>query len=63
MDLIRGVALINSGETAQCMVRERKRGRQENNADVSVHSGKVPLRGQRQKSTEKTAKDVELSQM
>lgn len=49
MDPIRGVALINSTVWG-------KRVRQENNTDVSVHSGKVPLRRQRQKR-----ENVELS--
>lgn len=57
MDLIRGVALIISRETTQYGAREGARERErkrENNTDVSVHSGKVPLRGQRQKRQRKT---------
>lgn len=50
MDLIRGVALIISRETTRYGVREEVRERKrENNSDVSVHSGKVPLRGRRQR--------------
>lgn len=57
MDLIKGVALIIRGETTGYGMREDVRERRvevDNNRDVSVHSGKVPLRGQRQKRQRKT---------
>lgn len=60
MDLIRGVALIISGESTRYGVREavsdgeRERGRnKENNSHVFIHSGKLPLRGRRQREDER----------
>ncbi len=55
MDLIGGVALIISRETTRYWVREKEWGRsRENNSNVSIHRGKVPLRGRRQKMHRKT---------
>lgn len=63
MDLIKGVALIISGETTRYGLskEEKERGKKgvggrggDNKRYVSVHSGNMPLRGRRQKSQRKT---------
>lgn len=68
-DLIRGVALINSRETARCAVRETKREAEDRRiipmSLCSQWQGALERTEteKAEKDTEKTAKDVELSQM